>query len=349
MSTRVDARSLGRFYGDVVGLSDVTLALEPGVVGLLGPNGAGKSTFLKLLVGELRPSRGSIRVLGHEPFANRELFARMGFCPQQDALYGAMSGLEFVTFLLRLAGFSASDARSLARAALERVDLGAALHQKTRGYSKGMRQRAKIAQAIAHDPELIVLDEPMAGLDPIGRRDMVALFAELARGGASIVVSSHVLHEVEVLTQDIVLLHHGRLLAQGGIADVRALLSAHPRKVVIRARETRRLGRALLAVDGVLGVRLERDRLLVETRDLPRLESELPRIASDERAGIRSLETPDAGLEAVFHYLVEAGAGAQSEDADGSVPSGHAASTARTSPDAPVQRDAALTRIEEQP
>ncbi|MEO6595635.1 MAG: ABC transporter ATP-binding protein [Planctomycetota bacterium] len=305
MNALVEARSLGRFYGDVVGLSDVSLTLEPGVVGLLGPNGAGKSTFLKLLVGELRPSRGTIRVLGHEPFSNRALFARLGFCPQQDALYGTMSGLEFVTFLLRLAGFSRQDANTRARKALERVDLVEAQHQKTRGYSKGMRQRTRIAQAIAHEPELIVLDEPMAGLDPIGRREMGQLFAGLARDGASIVVSSHVLHEVEALTQEIVLLHRGRLLAQGEIAAVRTLLSSHPRKVAIRARDSRRLARALMAVDGVASVRLDGDLVMVETTDLARFEAELPRIAVDERAGITSLDMPDAGLEAVFDYMVE--------------------------------------------
>jgi ABC-2 type transport system ATP-binding protein len=305
VSAIIEARSLGRFYGDVVGLSDVSLAIEPGVVGLLGPNGAGKSTFLKLLVGELRPSRGAIRVLGHEPFTNRHLFARLGFCPQQDALYGEMSGIQVVTFLLQLSGFSRSDARARALRALERVDLSAAQHQKTRGYSKGMRQRTRIAQAIAHEPELIVLDEPMTGLDPIGRRDMVQLFGELARGGASILLSSHVLHEVEMLTQDIVLLHRGRLLAQGQIADVRALLSSHPRKVAIRARDARRLARALVAVEGVASVRLDGELVMIETTDLARFESELPRIATDERAGIKSLDTPDAGLEAVFDYMVE--------------------------------------------
>jgi len=307
----VEARSVGRFYGEVVGLSDVTLSVPKGVVGLLGPNGAGKSTFLKLFVGELAPSRGTLTVLGETPFANRRLFARLGFCPQQDALYGEMTGLEFVSFLLGLSGFSRADARRLAVRALERVQLDGAMHQRTRGYSKGMRQRAKIAQAIAHGPEVIVLDEPMTGLDPIARRDAVQLFAELAREGASIVMSSHVLHEVEALTQDIVLLHRGRLLAQGSVRDVRDLLSSHPRKVEIHAREPRRLARALLALDGVASVRVDPARgdgpgvVRVETTDLDLFQSSLPRVAVDTAAGIRSVETPDSGLEAVFDYLVE--------------------------------------------
>jgi ABC-2 type transport system ATP-binding protein len=305
VSALVEARSVGRFYDDVVGLADVTLEIEPGIVGLLGPNGAGKSTFLKLLVGELAPSRGTIRVLGEEPFTNRRLFARLGFCPQQDALYDTMTGLEFVTFLLQLGGFSARDARTRARRALERVDMAGAMDRRTRGYSKGMRQRTKIAQAIAHEPQIVVLDEPMGGLDPLGRRSVGDLLLDLARAGTSIIVSSHVLHEVEMLTQEIVLLHRGRLLAQGSIADVRALLSSHPRKVSIHARDPRRLARELIDLDGVASVRLDGETLLIETTDLERLQSELPRIAASAQAGIKSLDTPDAGLEAVFDYLVE--------------------------------------------
>jgi ABC-2 type transport system ATP-binding protein len=324
MTAVIEARDLGRFYGDVVGLSDVTVSIPRGVVGLLGPNGAGKSTFLKLLVGELKPSRGTIEVLGLSPFANRRLYQRIGFCPQQDALYGEMTGLEFVTFLTRLSGYTRRDAAQRAERALARVNLSDAAHNKTRGYSKGMRQRVKLAQAIAHEPELIVLDEPMTGLDPVARRDAVRLFSELAQAGASIILSSHVLHEVESLTQDIVLLHRGRLLAQGAVHEVRALLSSHPRKIEIKAREPRRLARALMAVEGVSSVRIEAanppppategpgpggqqrpGRILVETSDLPLFERELSVIAASEHAGIQSFEAIDAGLEAVFDYLVE--------------------------------------------
>jgi ABC-2 type transport system ATP-binding protein len=310
-----EAQSLSRFYGDVVGLSDLSIAVEPGVVGLLGPNGAGKSTLLKLLVGEIVPSRGSIRVLGRRPFADRELFARLGFSPQQDALYGDMSGFEFVHFLLRISGFSPAESKRRAERALERVQLTSAMHQKTRGYSKGMRQRVKIAQAIAHDPELVVLDEPLSGLDPLGRRDVLELFRELARGGTSIVLSSHVLHEVEALTEDILLLHRGRMLAQGRVSEVRALLDRHPRKVEIKAREPRKLAGAIVALDGVRSVKLGAPvmsgmlgDLSIETSDLEGFYSALPAIAVAERAGIQSLEATDAGLEAVFDYLVESGA-----------------------------------------
>jgi len=306
VSPLIVARDLSRWYGAVVGLVDVSLALEPGVVGLLGPNGAGKSTFLKLVAGEIRPSRGSIEVLGRDPFANRAHFAAIGFCPQQDALYGEMSGLAFVAFLLRLSGYSARDARDRAARAMERVGLADAMERETRGYSRGMRQRTKIAQAIAHGPGFLVADEPLSGLDPIARRGIVQLLLDLAREGTSILVSSHVLHEVEELTHNVLLLHRGRVLAQGEVPEIRALLSRHPRKVEIRARDPRALARGVLDLPGVQSLRVSRDgaSLGIETFDLEGFLAALPAAAARSRAGISSLETPDAGLEAIFDYLV---------------------------------------------
>ena len=305
MTAILEAHDLGRWYGDVVGLSDLTLTLDSGVVGLLGPNGAGKSTFLKLVVGELRPSRGTLRVLGHEPFANQELFRRLGFAPQQDALWGDLTALEMVAFLLQLSGFSRGAARDRAVRALERVKLHDAMERKTRGYSKGMRQRVRIAQAIAHDPELLVLDEPLTGLDPLARRDTLDLLAELARSGTSLLVSSHVLHEVEELTHDVVLLHRGRLLAKGAAAEIRALLDQRPRRVEFFARDNRKLARALLDLEGTLSVRIGPDgKLAVETNDLDGLQIALPAITARERPGVRAFEIVDTSLEALFDDLV---------------------------------------------
>ncbi len=306
MSAVFTARDLGRWYGPVVGLNDLSVSVPGGVFGLLGPNGAGKSTLLKLIAGEIRPSRGTIEVLGHNPFANREYFRRLGFCPQQDALYGDMSALELVTFLTRMQGFSAADSRARALRALERVELTDAMRRRTREYSKGMRQRVKIAQAIAHDPQFLILDEPLTGLDPLARRGMIALFKELGRAGVHLLISSHVLHEVENITEEILLLHRGRLLAQGKVHEVRALLSRHPRKVEMRAREARRLGRALLALSEVSSVQVAPDgrSLSLETGDVEAFFTHLPEIALAERAGIESFESTDAGLEAVFDYLI---------------------------------------------
>jgi ABC-2 type transport system ATP-binding protein len=253
------ADGLGRWYGQVVGLSDLTVQLEPGITGLVGPNGAGKSTFMKLLVGEIRPSRGTIEVLGEPPFANRGLYRRLGFCPQQDAFYDGMSGREFVRYLMRLAGFARGEADRRSVRALERLHLEEAMDRRLAGYSKGMRQRAKIAQSIAHDPELLVVDEPLTGLDPVARHQVLELFRELGRKGVHIILSSHVLHEVESLTSTIVLIHRGRLLAQGGVSEVRQLLSRHPRKVRIAARDARRLGEACLRLEHVDSVRIDTD------------------------------------------------------------------------------------------
>jgi ABC-2 type transport system ATP-binding protein len=300
------AQDLARYYGSVVGLNDLTLTVAGGVVGLLGPNGAGKSTLLKLIAGEIKPSRGTIRVMGLDPFANREYYSELGFCPQQDALYGEMSGLEFVTFLVRLSGFSAREASEMAEIALERVNLTASMHRRTREYSKGMRQRVKLAQAIAHTPRFLVVDEPMTGLDPVARREMIDLFLALAEEGIHILISSHVLHEIELLTSDVILLHRGRLLAQGPVPEIRKLLSRHPRKIELRARDARRIARRLIDLPEVLALRLSPDGtgLSLETGDIEKLFAELPRLAAETRAGIQSLEATDAGLEAVFDYLV---------------------------------------------
>jgi ABC-2 type transport system ATP-binding protein len=302
----IEAVELGRWYGQVVGLSELTLRIEGGVTGLVGPNGAGKSTLLRLIVGEMRPSRGRIVVTGETPFANRRLYRRLGFCPQQDALWPGMTGRETVRFLLRLSGYPRREADERARRTLARVGLAEVMERRVGGYSKGMRQRVKLAQAIAHDPALLVLDEPLNGLDPIGRREVIALLRELGDEGMHVLLSSHVLHEIETLTQEIVLLHRGRLLAQGGVADVRRLLSQHPRRVELRAEEPRALARALLALDEVVSVRLTGDDglLALETRDLERFHRHLTDVAADGAYGVRGLESVDASLEAVFDYLI---------------------------------------------
>jgi ABC-2 type transport system ATP-binding protein len=305
MSAVVDARELGRWYGDVVGVSDVSVTIDGGIVGLLGANGAGKSTFLKLLVGELKPSRGSIRVLSQTPFANPRLYRRLGFSPQQDALWADLTARETLEFLLRVGGFARGESRERADRALRRVKLESAADRRVGGFSKGMRQRVRIAQAIAHDPEFVVLDEPLNGLDPLARRDALDLFRDLAAGGAHVLVSSHVLHEVEELTRTVLLLHKGRVLAQGPASEIRALLDRRPRRVAIRAREPKRLARALLALDGVTSVRVGAEGALdVETRDLAELETCFAAIAAETKAGVQRMAVADASLDALFDELV---------------------------------------------
>ena len=220
---------LSKWYGQVSGLNDVTVALPRRHHGLLGPNGAGKSTFMKLVTGQLRPSTGTVRVFGEPIWGNPSQYSRLGFCPEQDAFYERMTGLEWVTAL-------AAAARDVERRrgrrgrtrALEAVDLLDVADRKIGAYSKGMRQRVKLAQAIAHDPELLILDEPLSGMDPIMRRRTIRLIKEWGRAGKSVVVSSHILHEIEAMTSNILLIHNGRIVAEGDVHQIRALIDEHP-------------------------------------------------------------------------------------------------------------------------
>ena len=303
----VVAENLGRWYGQVAGLNEVSLSIAGGITGLVGVNGAGKSTLIKLLVGEIRPSRGRIQVLGHEPFENRPYFRKIGFCPQQDALYDQLTGFGMVKFLLRLSGFSPAQAGRTAEETLQRVGMTDAMHRRIGGYSKGMRQRVKIAQAIAHEPELLICDEPLNGLDSVGRRDILELLSELGDSGVHILVSSHVLHEIENLTENIVLLHRGRVLAQGTVPEVRDLLTRFPRRIEIKAGRPRQCAEAIMPLEHVLSVGIipETGVIKVETRNIDQFYRDLTAIVAAGELEIGSLEAVDAGLEAVFDYLVD--------------------------------------------
>ena len=197
--TVVESSTLSKWYGQVIGLNDVTVSVPSGVTGILGPNGAGKSTFMKLMTGQLEPSKGSISVRGEPIWGNPSLYFRIGFCPDQDAFYDRMTGLEWLAALVRLNGYSEAESLEAARRALDTVDLLEAADKKIGSYSKGMRQRVKLAQAVAHDPELLILDEPLSGMDPIGRRKTIRLIKDWARAGKTVIVSSHILHEIEAM------------------------------------------------------------------------------------------------------------------------------------------------------
>lgn len=300
------ANGLARWYGQVLGLNRVDLEIRGGITGLIGPNGAGKSTLVKLVTGQIRPSTGKIAVLGQTPFANRRLLARIGYCPTDDALYEDMSARTFLEYSMRLQGLARTDARTTTTKVLETVELTDAADRPVRGYSKGMRQRVKLAQSIAHEPELLVADEPLAGLDPLARRLVGRILQETRARGAHVLLSSHVLHEVEPLTDRIVLLNHGRILGQGSVAEMRDLLVHHPRKVVVRAHRPRALACRLLQEEFVVSAALDPDgaRLHVETVDLDLFLERLPTWVCDTSCGVLSLESPDASLEAVFDYMV---------------------------------------------
>lgn len=297
---------VSKWYGQVIGLNDVSVEVGPGVTGLLGPNGAGKSTFLKLITGQLKPSKGAVRVLGEPIWGNPSLYFRIGFCPEQDSFYERMTGLAWVTALTRLNGLSDTDATDAARRALDTVELLDAADKKIGAYSKGMRQRVKLAQALVHDPELLLLDEPLAGMDPIGRRKVIRLIKDWARAGKSVLVSSHILHEIEAMTSTILLINNGRMLAEGNIHAIRDLIDEHPHKVKIRASDPRGLARGFLMHDDVIRLQFEDGAVVVETAKPDAFYSRLTDMAATGATGeVYEVSSPDDNLQAVFEYLVK--------------------------------------------
>jgi len=302
----VQADHLSKWYGQVIGLNDVTVTVPKGITGLLGPNGAGKSTFMKLVTGQLKPSKGSVQVLGEPIWGNPALYARIGFCPEQDAFYERMTGLEWVTALVRLNGLGERDASEAARAAIETVDLLGAADKKIGAYSKGMRQRIKLAQALVHDPELLILDEPLSGMDPIMRRKTIRLIKEWARAGKSILVSSHILHEIEAMTSNILLITNGRILAEGNVHQIRDLIDEHPHTVYVKASDPRALARRFLADDDVLSLRFEDRAVIVQTAKPDTFYARLTELAATGELGVvDEVTSPDDNLQAVFQYLVK--------------------------------------------
>jgi ABC-2 type transport system ATP-binding protein len=298
-------QGVAKWYGQVIGLVDVSVEIRPGVTGLLGPNGAGKSTFLKLLTGQLVPSQGSVRLLGLDPFRSPRVHAQVGFCPEQDAFYEDLSGRDFVRYLVRLHGFPAGEARRRADEAIESVGLSDSAARRVRTYSKGMRQRLKLAQALAHDPQVLVLDEPLTGMDPVGRRRIQELVRGLGEQGRTIIVSSHVLHEVEAMTHEVVLLYQGRVRAMGSLEEIRSLLNRYPHKILLRSARARELARALLEMEDVVGVRLEGDdEVHLETFFPDRFYDRLPDYVLDRGLPVEALLAQDASLDAIFEYLV---------------------------------------------
>jgi ABC-2 type transport system ATP-binding protein len=302
----VAADHLSKWYGQVIGLNDVSVTVPAGITGLLGPNGAGKSTFMKLITGQLKPSKGHITVLGEAIWGNPALFHRIGFCPEQDAFYDRMTGLEWVTALVRLNGVSEADASAMGARALEMVDLTDAAHKKIGAYSKGMRQRVKLAQALVHDPDLLILDEPLAGMDPIARRKTIRMIKDWGRAGKGIIVSSHILHEIELMTANILLINQGRILAEGNVHQIRDLIDEHPHTVHIKADHTRALAREFLGQDDVLSLKFEEGAVVVQTGRPDAFYARLTELAaSGEHGTIHEVTSPDDNLQAVFQYLVK--------------------------------------------
>jgi len=302
----VSTDHLSKWYGQVIGLNDVTLAIGGGVTGLLGPNGAGKSTLLKLITGQLKPSKGSLRVLDEPIWKNPAVYQRIGVCPEQDAFYDRMTGLEWLVAMLSLQGFDEKEAANLAAVALDEVDLKEAATKRIGAYSKGMRQRIKLAQAVAHSPDLLVLDEPLSGMDPLARRKTIRMLRGWAAAGRNVIVSSHVLHEIEALTSNILLMHNGKVLAEGNVHQIRDLIDEHPHTVCIRSKDPRTLARELVSHEDLLSLRFEEDSVYVQTAKPDAFYARLTQMAAADLAGeISEVTSPDDNLQAVFEYLVK--------------------------------------------
>jgi ABC-2 type transport system ATP-binding protein len=307
MTAVIVAKDLSKWYRQVIAVNRISFSLASGVVGLLGPNGAGKSTLMKMITGQLRPSQGEITLFDEQIWNHYGLFHRLGFCPEQDSFYERMTGKEFLAALLRLHGFSESDVIRKAESALDRVNLASAANKMIAAYSKGMRQRIKLAQAIAHDPEVLILDEPLSGMDPVARRETIRWIRELGREGKCILVSSHVLHEIEAMTHNILLLNHGQVLAQGDISQIRALIDEHPHNINIRCSDPRKMAAMLVGFSDVVSVRLrpEESALTIESSKPDEFYERLPELMLGQRIELEEISSPDDNLEAVFRYLVK--------------------------------------------
>lgn len=301
----VETRGLGHWYGSVLALDDVSLAFGSGVTGLLGANGAGKTSLLRILVGLMRESAGQVRVFGDSPWNNPALAGRIGYCPEHDGFWEWMSGRAFVEALARLRGLEKPN--EAAAEAIDRVGLGEAAGRRISGYSRGMRQRLKLAQAVVHKPAFLVLDEPLTGCDPVVRQEILDHIRSFAAAGAGILVSSHVLREIEALTRRVAVMHRGRLAAEGDVAEIRDLLDRHPRRVRIRCARPRELAAALVREPGVTELAIEEGGLTVFTREPDVFHARLPALALETAGEVAEIASPDDTLEAVFRYLTEAG------------------------------------------
>jgi len=303
----LEARDLSKWYGQVIAVSKVTFSLGRGVTGLLGPNGAGKSSLMKLVTGQLKPSQGDITMFGEPIWNNYPLFRRIGFCPEQDAFYERMTGSEFLASLLRMNGYPENEVRQRTDSALALVKLSDARSKKIAAYSKGMRQRIKLAQAIAHDPEVLILDEPLAGMDPVGRHETIRLVRQWGKEGKCVIVSSHILHEIEAMTRNILLMHNGQVLAEGDVHQIRGLIDRHPHNIYIRTSNPRRLAELVVRYPDVVSVRFaaEGDALTGESRRPDDFYQRLPELMLEAELELKEITSPDDNLQAVFHYLVK--------------------------------------------
>lgn len=305
-STMIIFDDVSKFYGEILGVNRINLAVAPGITSLVGPNGAGKSTLMNLMTGLLRPTRGKISILGIPTNQPQELFRKVGYCTQFDSFPRGMTGREFINSFLLVHGYSAKEAQELTLTALERVNLVEAADRKVAGYSKGMRQRVRLAQAIAHQPSVLILDEPLNGLDPMVRAETIALFRKLAAEGLHLVISSHILHEVDMMSDRVVLINNGYIVAEGNIHGVRDEMEEHPMQILIRCDNPSRLAAQVFDHNHIVEARLHDDRrgLFVRTRDADRFYLLLNQVVSEGEINIETVAPIDDDISAVYQYLI---------------------------------------------
>lgn len=297
---------VSKFYGEILGVNRVNLQIAPGITSLVGPNGAGKSTLMNLMTGLLRPTRGAITILGIATDQPEQLFRKVGYCTQFDSFPRGLTGREFIKSLLLVHGFSKQRADELTVIALERVNLLDAADRKVAAYSKGMRQRIRLAQSIAHQPSVLILDEPLNGLDPMVRAETIALFRNLAAEGLHLIISSHILHEVDMMSDRVVLINNGYIVAEGNIHGVRDEMEEHPMQILIRCDQPAKLAAQVFGQDSVVEARLHEDRrgLFVKSRDADRFYLLLNKVVSEGEINIETITPVDDDLNAVYQYLI---------------------------------------------
>ena len=297
---------VSKFYGEILGVNRVNLSIAPGITSLVGPNGAGKTTLMNLMTGLLRPTRGRISILGITPEEPEELFRRVGYCSQFDSFPRGVTGREFVEMYLTVHGYGRKEAGALSERALDRVGLLDAAEKKVGAYSKGMRQRVRLAQSVAHNPSVLILDEPLNGLDPMARAETIRLFRQLADEGLHLVISSHILHEVDMMSDAVVLLNNGYVVAEGDVRDVRDEMEEHPMQILVRCDQPGRLAAHAFGLDEVVEAKIQEDRrgLFIKTRDADKFYLLLNRAAADGLVTVESVTPVDDDLSAVYQYLI---------------------------------------------
>ncbi|HEY3971707.1 MAG TPA: ABC transporter ATP-binding protein [Candidatus Sulfotelmatobacter sp.] len=309
MKDRVVFEDVSKFYGEILGVNRVNLSIPPGITSLVGPNGSGKTTLMNLMTGLIRPTRGRVEVLGYKTDDPENLFRILGYSTQFDAFPKGLTGFQFVNSYLRLAGRDTETAERLAWRALERVNLVEDGKRNVAAYSKGMRQRIRLAQALAHDPKVLVLDEPLNGLDPLARSEMIALFRATAEQGCSVIISSHILHEVDVISDQVILLSNGYVVAEGQISTVRSEIQEHPTQILIRCTRPRELAARLIEDDHTIEISIHKDErgLLVKTRDADGFYLALNQMAlngNENGIDIESIAPADDDVLSVYEYLI---------------------------------------------